>query len=207
MFGLASCAGSPAASAVPAETSPRPPPSTDEPSVAASAPVGRAERPAEAEKDAGSPEPEAATLPLVPEAVANHFKIMSSGNKADLTRTATGQWRFRMSVLPRNAAADSWAGYCWEFGDRADGTKYETLVVEFSEVGHAEEMEFKLEQEDKRIQTRLLRYPTVGQMRLPLASYAKVRPAIKRFCLVLFSQDGAQKATDADVTLSRVWLE
>lgn len=173
------------------------------PGAAGTAPVAAAGAPAGVGGETVSkPRP----VNLVPGQVSDHFPIQSSGNNVAMKRTDTGEWNLKLSAVPRKAAEESWAGYCWAL-NVVDGRSYENLRVRFSQVAKPQELQFKLEKKDNRFQDRALRFPTVGDVQIPLGNFPQVQSGIGRFCVVLAAPIGVTKTVDADVTLAEAWLE
>ncbi|MBN2340574.1 MAG: hypothetical protein JXX29_14410 [Deltaproteobacteria bacterium] len=144
-------------------------------------------------------------LVVIPDRVSDHFPIQSSGNDVNMTRTETGEFNLTFKVRPKKRAPESWAGYCWNL-NRVEGNKYENLIVNFTSVDKAAELQFKLEQE-KDVQQRVLRYPSVAGVKIPLDNYPAVRPEVHRFCLAMEAPNDAEKITVAKVTLKNVIFE
>jgi hypothetical protein len=143
---------------------------------------------------------------LVPGQVSDHFPIQSSGNSVTLKRMDNGEWNLRMSVVPRKAAEESWAGYCWALS-AVDGRPHENLKVRFSQIAKPQELQFKLEKKDNRFQDRALRIPVVGDVLIPVSNFPTVQGSIGRFCLVLAAPIGTLKTVEAEVTMAEVLLE
>lgn len=151
--------------------------------------------------------PKKTTLDVVPGRVSTHYAIVSAGNEVRVERTETGAWSLAMSILsPARKGEESWAGYCWDI-NQVNGNDFRTLKATFDAVTRPVELQFKLEQKDNRTQERVLRFPTVRPVVIPLSNYPAVRPAIARFCLAMAVNAEAKTPVHCEVTLSSVVFE
>ncbi len=145
------------------------------------------------------------TVGLVPERVSSHYPIQSSGNSVRMSRTKNGDYLLKFHAVAPRGTEESWSGYCFDL-NLVNAEPYETLRATFTSLAKPEELQFKLEKNDSRIQDRVLRFPVAPDTRIPLSSYLRVRHAVERFCLVL-PASRESGTLDAEVTLSSVSIE